>query len=234
MALFTIGDPHLSLGTEKPMDIFKGWDGYTEKLKENWQAMVSENDTVVLPGDISWAMSLDGSLKDFKFLDSLNGNKLILKGNHDYWWSTQNKIQKFFSENEIKTIKIIHNNSYFIEGVNICGTRGWILEKGVNNEEAFDQKIVNREAMRLETSIKHALSTHPEAPIIVFLHYPPIFRNEICKEILDIVLNYGIKECYYGHIHSTACKFALNSTAYSVNFHLVSADYLKFAPFKIK
>ena len=234
MALFTIGDPHLSLGSSKPMDIFSGWDGYTEKLKNNWQELVSPNDTVVLPGDISWGMSLEESLADFKFLDKLNGKKYILKGNHDYWWTTQNKIQNFFAKNSINSIKIIHNNSFYEENVNICGTRGWILEKGLNNEIQFDQKIVNREAMRLEASIKDAKKNHPDAPILVFLHYPPIFRNEVCKEILEIIINYGIKECYYGHIHSTACKYALNSEQYGINFHLVSADYLNFCPLRIK
>ncbi|MEG1993906.1 MAG: metallophosphoesterase, partial [Oscillospiraceae bacterium] len=174
MALYAIGDTHLSLSCDKPMDIFGGWDGYVEKLKENWQNVVKQEDTVVIPGDISWGMSLNDSLKDFEFIHKLNGKKLILKGNHDYWWSTKNKMDKFLLENGLTSIKIIHNNSEFAEGVNICGTRGWIFEKG----EAFDQKILAREAGRLEASIKDAQKSHPEAPIIVFLHYPPIYCNE--------------------------------------------------------
>ena len=230
MSLFAIGDTHLSLSCDKPMDIFGGWDGYVEKLKENWQNVVKDEDTVVIPGDISWGMSLNSSLKDFEFINNLKGKKLILKGNHDYWWSTKNKMDKFLLENGLTSIKIIHNNSVFAEGVNICGTRGWIFEKG----EAFDQKILAREAGRLEASIKDALSNHPEAPIIVFLHYPPIYCNEISKEILDIIIKYNIKECYYGHIHSAGCKYAINGTSQGIGLKLVSADFLNFMPYKIK
>ncbi|MEG1448604.1 MAG: metallophosphoesterase [Oscillospiraceae bacterium] len=230
MALYAIGDTHLSLSCDKPMDIFGGWDGYVEKLKENWQNVVKQEDTVVIPGDISWGMSLNDSLKDFEFIHKLNGKKLILKGNHDYWWSTKNKMDKFLLENGLTSIKIIHNNSEFAEGVNICGTRGWIFEKG----EAFDQKILAREAGRLEASIKDAQKSHPEAPIIVFLHYPPIYCNEISKEILDIIFKYNIKECYYGHIHSVGCKYAINGVANGINLKLVSADFLDFMPYKIK
>lgn len=230
MSLFAIGDTHLSLSCDKPMDIFGGWDSYVEKLKENWQNVVNDEDTVVIPGDISWGMSLNSSLKDFEFIHNLKGKKLILKGNHDYWWSTKNKMDKFLLENGLTSIKIIHNNSVFTEGVNICGTRGWIFEKG----EAFDQKILAREAGRLEASIKDALNNHPEAPIIVFLHYPPIYCNEISEEILDIIIKYNIKECYYGHIHSAGCKYAINGTSHGINLKLVSADFLNFMPYKIK
>lgn len=230
MSLFAIGDTHLSLSCDKPMDIFGGWDGYVEKLKENWQNVVKDEDTVVIPGDISWGMSLNSSLKDFEFLHNLKGKKLILKGNHDYWWSTKNKMDKFLLENGLTSIKIIHNNSVFTEGVNICGTRGWIFEKG----EAFDQKILARESGRLEASIKDALTNHPEAPIIVFLHYPPIYCNEISEEILDIIIKYNIKECYYGHIHSAGCKYAINGISNGIKLKLVSADFLNFMPYKIK
>lgn len=230
MSVFVIGDTHLSLSVDKPMDIFSGWDNYIERLQKNWQAIVKPEDTVIIPGDISWGMSLEQSLKDFQFLENLNGKKLLFKGNHDYWWSTATKIQNFFSQNGLKTLSILHNNSAHVEGMSICGTRGWIFD----STEEQNQKIITREAGRLKLSIEHALKNQPNTLPIVFLHYPPIFGVDSSEEIIDVLKHYNIKQCYYGHIHSTACKYAFNGERDGITYRLVSADYLEFVPLRIK
>ena len=152
MSLFAIADLHLSLGTDKPMDIFGGWSDYVTKLETNWQNKVRPEDTVVIPGDISWGMNFEQSKKDFEFINKLNGRKIISKGNHDYWWNTKNKMDKFFAENGFDTINILHNNHYSYDGYGICGTRGWISDNG----EPADQKVLAREAGRLALSIESA------------------------------------------------------------------------------
>ena len=141
MSLFAIGDPHLSLSVNKPMDIFRGWTDYTDRLAKNWNAVVGEGDSVVLPGDISWAMNFEEAKKDFQFLHSLNGTKYILKGNHDYWWNTMSKMTKFLDENNFDSIKIIHNNAYSVEGFAIGGTRGWFYD----DSEGDINKVILRE-----------------------------------------------------------------------------------------
>ena len=178
MALYTIGDLHLSEFSEKPMDVFGGvWQGYRDKIINNWNELITDDDMVVICGDISWGMSLKESLLDFRLIDSLPGKKLILKGNHDLWWDTVSKMKRFFKENDIKTIDFLHNNCYFYNSVAICGSRGWAWEEG----EAHDEKIWNRELLRLEASIKEAVKNKPEE-IYCFLHYPPVVdRNKIEK-----------------------------------------------------
>lgn len=227
MSLFVIGDTHLSLSVNKPMDIFNGWQDYTQKLEKNWRETVKEEDTVVIPGDISWGMSLEQALADFKFIDSLPGKKIILKGNHDYWWSTLTKAENFFAENEIKTIKILNNNHYEYEGIGICGSRGWIND----GSEPEDAKVIHREAMRLERSIQSALeaSLYP----VVFLHYPPIFLDSKNDEIMEVLEKYGIDLCFYGHLHGGACRLAHNGVKNGIDFRLISSDFLQFMPLDI-
>lgn len=227
MALFAIADLHLSLSSNKPMNVFDGWHNYVERLYDNWQANVSVNDTVVIPGDISWGMSLEEAAEDFRFIDRLNGKKIILKGNHDYWWSTKSKADKFFAEQGITSIQILHNNCYEYNGIGICGTRGWIND----GSEPADAKVIKREAMRLDRSISFACESGLKP--IVFLHYPPVFGNETNYDILDVLLKYEINNCFYGHLHSYACKKALNGTCYGINFRLISSDYLHFNPLNI-
>ena len=226
MSLYVIADLHLSFGADKPMDIFGGWQDYQNKIFTEWQKRVKEDDTVVIPGDISWAMSLDGALPDFKFIENLNGKKIILKGNHDYWWNTKSKIEKFFAENDIKSISILHNNSYRYKDISICGTRGWINE----TEKIADKKVLLREAMRLEASIK---SAEKETKKLVFLHYPPIFQNDQNYPIIEILKKYGIKEVYYGHLHGQSCLNAYEGEHDGINYKLVSGDHLEFIPYKI-
>ncbi|QEY34055.1 serine/threonine protein phosphatase [Caproiciproducens galactitolivorans] len=225
MSLFAIADLHLSLGCDKPMDVFSGWQNYTERLEKNWRAVVGRDDTVVIAGDISWAMNLEEAVNDFSFIHSLPGKKLILKGNHDYWWSTRKKIVEFLERNGLDTIQIIHNNAVVVGDIAVCGTRGWLY----NAETDEDVKIVNREVGRLNASIDDA--ERQGAKPVVFLHYPPVYDGAVCKEILDVLKERGIQKCYFGHIHgSQAARRAITGEYEGIKMVLISCDYLNFMP----
>ena len=186
MALYAIGDTHLSLASDKPMDVFGGgWEGYVDKLREGF-AQVEDGDTVVLCGDLSWAMGLEEGREDFAFLDSLPGRKLMLKGNHDYWWNTAAKMNRFFQENGFASLNILHNNCYEYGAYALCGTRGWFYE------ETGDQKVFRRELIRLEASLKAA----GERPKLCFLHYPPCYQGYVCREIIELLERYGVERCF--------------------------------------
>lgn len=229
MSLFAIADLHLSLGTDKPMDVFEGWENYTSRLRKNWSAAVREGDTVVVAGDISWAMKLEDSASDFRFIHTLPGRKLILKGNHDYWWSTKKKIEDFFSENGFDDLEIVHNCAVPAGDVAVCGTRGWLY----NAETEQDRKIVSREVGRLNASLEDA--KRKGLSPIVFLHYPPVYDGMECREILEVLLRNGIRDCYFGHIHgSIAAKRAPDGEYRGIRMHLISCDYLKFMPILVK
>ena len=228
MSLFVIADLHLSLGAEKPMDVFNGWQNYVERLEKNWRAVVQPEDTVVLAGDLSWAMKLEDTLRDFTFLHSLPGEKIIMKGNHDYWWSTRNKIDTFFAEHGLSSLKVMHNCAYRVGNRALCGTRGWLYR--AQSEE--DQKIVNREAGRLLASIEEAKKLGGE--LTAFLHYPPVYDGMECREILDILVDSGVTDCYFGHIHGQyAAKKALIGEYKQVKMHLISCDFVNFCPVRI-
>lgn len=224
MSLYAIADLHLSLGTNKPMDVFNGWDNYVQRLEENWKAVVGSNDTVVIAGDISWGINLEQSKKDFEFIDKLPGKKIFLKGNHDYYFATKNKIDMFFKENDFKTLKFLFNNCYEYGDYSICGTRGWVNEPG----KTADKKILEREAGRLKLSLDFAKKTP-----IVFLHYPPIFGDSRTQEILDVLHKYEIKQVYYGHLHGRSCKYAVQGEVDGIFYKLISSDYLNFKLFKV-
>ena len=224
MSLYVIGDLHLSLGSNKPMDIFGGWHNYLEKLEENWRRLVRPEDGIVLAGDSSWGMTLEESLRDFQYLQGLPGRKYLIKGNHDYWWGSARKMQLFFEENGLDSLKILHNNCAEEEGLILCGTRGWLFENGA----AFDQKIVNREAGRLEMSLK--ASQGMEGERVVFLHYPPLFGDQVLPEFIDLMEEWKVRRCYYGHLHGNACRIAFNGSYRGIRFQLVSADGPGFCP----
>lgn len=227
MSLWCIGDLHLSIGEDKPMDIFKGWENYMELIEKNWRENVSDDDTVVVPGDVSWAMNLKESYEDMKFIHNLPGTKIISKGNHDYWWTTMKKMNDFLSENNLTSIKILHNNHYRYENFGICGSRGWVSENG----EKADAKILARESIRLDMSIT---SAEKENLIpLVFLHYPPVYKNNVNYSIMEILHKHNIKECRYGHLHGRACENAVEGLYDGINFSLVSGDYIHFCPVKI-
>lgn len=228
MALFVMGDLHLSLSSDKSMDIFGGWENYVERIKENWNREVSPEDTVVVPGDISWAMSLKEAVADFRYIHELPGRKIILKGNHDYWWTTAAKMNNFLAENGFDSIFILHNNHYAYESYGICGTRGWIND----DSEPADAKVLAREAQRLETSIASAENAGLEP--LVFLHYPPLYGNEYNPDLLEVMYRHNIKRCWYGHIHGRkGHQNAVNGERDGIFFQLVSADYVQFCPVKI-
>ncbi len=224
MSLYAIADLHLSLSVDKPMNIFAGWDNHVERLERNWQNIVSDSDTVVISGDISWAINFDEAKADFDFINRLNGKKVILKGNHDYWWNSMTKMNRFLEENHFDTITILHNNHYPYGEYGICGTRGWIKD----SEEPADAKVLAREAGRLEASIKSALNDGKKP--IVFLHYPPIFANDYNHEILAVLCKYDIKNCYYGHLHGNAHRFAVCGEVDGINYQLIAGDFVQFCP----
>ncbi len=226
MSIFAIADTHLSFGTDKPMDSFPGWNDYVSRIENNWNKLITDSDTVVIAGDISWAMNFDELKADFDFINNLKGNKIILKGNHDYWWNTASKLNKFIEENGFDSIKILHNNSYTVEGVSICGSRGWMIE----SEEEHDEKVLNREVGRLKMSLDSAECEEK----IVFLHYPPVTENSVCESIIKLLTDYNIKRCYYGHLHGAAARLAVDGEYSEINFRLISCDRLRFMPLLIK
>ncbi|MBE6822036.1 metallophosphoesterase [Caproiciproducens sp. LBM24188] len=229
MALFAIADLHLSLGSDKPMDVFEGWKNYTEKLEHNWRSIVGEEDTVVIAGDVSWAMKLEEAQKDFAYIHALPGKKLIIKGNHDYWWSTRKKIETFLTANGFHSIQIVHNNAVSVGNVAVCGSRGWLY----NGETEEDKKIVNREVGRLNASIDEAVRLGKEP--IVFLHYPPVYDVFQCDEILQVLKQRGIQKCYFGHIHgSQAAKRAVVGEYEGIKMHLISCDHVGFTPVLVR
>ena len=227
MSVFVIADPHLSLGSEKPMDIFRGWQDYTSRLKANWEKLVSPGDTVVIPGDISWAMSLEEARTDLQFLDSLPGRKIIGKGNHDYWWATMRKMNAFKEENALHTIDFLFNNAYVAEDIAVCGTRGWFYDDKAENAE----KVIAREAGRLTASIEAALRTGKEP--VAFMHYPVVYESGVCGELLEVLKKYGIRRCYFGHIHGDRTGRYEKYEHEGITFSLISADFLTFCPKKI-
>ena len=227
MALYAIGDLHLCLGAPKPMDIFGGaWVGYMEKL-EAGIANITEKDTTVLLGDLSWALGLDGAVEDFSWINKIPGRKIIVKGNHDYWWSTVAKFNAFCVKNDFSNQFILNNNHYEYEGWAICGTRGWFFEEERSGEH--DAKVFKRELMRLETSLKSA----GNLPKIVFLHYPPIYKGYCCEEILQLLEQYGVRYCFYGHLHGASHGLAIEGLHNGVEYKLVSADRLNFIPYTV-
>lgn len=227
MALYTIGDLHLCLGAPKPMDIFGGnWVGYMEKLQQSL-SVIREADTTVLLGDLSWALGLDQAVADFAWIDRIPGRKIILKGNHDYWWSTASKFYKFCEDNQFKNQYILNNNCYTYDGWAICGTRGWFYEEERGSEH--DEKIFKRELMRLETSLLAA----GDLPKMVFLHYPPRYKGYECREILDLFEKYEVRRCYYGHLHGPSHALAVEGLWNGTEFRLAAADYLNFMPLPV-
>ncbi len=229
MALYVIGDLHLSLSSDKPMDVFGAkWTDHDRRLRQNFAAL-TEADTTVLCGDLSWGMGLEEAAEDLRFIDQLPGRKIILKGNHDYWWTTAAKMQAFFRQQGLQSIEILHNNCCLYGETALCGTRGWFFEEEKGG--GHDRKIMNREVMRLEASLKAG----GEREKLCFLHYPPRYGDGyVCREITELLSAYGVRECYYGHLHGPGQKAAVQGWVESVHYQLVSADYLGFAPRKIR
>lgn len=237
MSVFTIADLHLSTeaATDKSMEVFgHRWQDYTNRIEKNWRRLISDDDTVVIPGDISWALSLSESLSDLKFIDSLPGKKILGKGNHDFWWCTMKKHKEFLEKNEIKTISFLFNNAHETEDFIIAGSRGWFHDEnatGVPDNTDFD-KLVKREGQRLTLSLSEAMKlkeASPEKEIIVFMHFPPVWNDKPSENIIATLKEFGIKRVYFGHIHGS---YAVpQSFVYEdIKMHLISADFLEFVP----
>lgn len=234
MSIFVIGDLHLSFNNPKPMDIFgDNWSGHEEKIRSNWIENVSEDDLVILPGDFSWETYLEDTKLDFDYLNNLPGKKLLLKGNHDYWWTTVTSMRAFLKENNYTNIDFLYNNSYEFEDKIICGTRGW----SIIDEEA-DKKLINRELIRLELSLQDGINKYgTDKEIIVFMHYPPITKAKIVSEqeaeFVELMKEYNVKRCFYGHLHGASITEAVEGEIEGIEFKLVSADGLDFRLLKI-
>ena len=235
MSVFVIADLHLATAdSQKSMEVFgKRWKNYIQKMRDNWQRVVSDADTVIIPGDISWGLATSDALDDLLWLESLPGKKIIMKGNHDFWWSTASKLNKFFEENNIKTIKLLNNNALEVENYIVAGSRGWFTDRSMQNvEEDVDyDKIVNREAIRLRMSLNEAVALRGDTDreIVVFLHFPPVWGEFVCSPIIDLLKEYNIKRCFFGHIHGVySCPDAFEFE--NVKFYMISADFLDFLP----
>ena len=235
MAIYVIADLHLDIkSNEKSMEVFgTRWQNYTNRICENWKKLVDPNDTVIIPGDISWALTTQDALYDLLWIDRLPGKKIIMKGNHDFWWSTVSKMKKFFCENCISSIDILNNNAFEVENYIIAGSRGWFVDKSVQSTELnvdYD-KIVNREVIRLNMSLDYAqsLKSINNKEIIAFFHFPPVWSDYCCQPIIETLKEHNIKRCYFGHIHG--CYNQNGCFDYDgIKFNMISADYLDFIP----
>ena len=235
MSIYAIGDLHLSFKENKPMSIFgDNWEGHEDKIQKNWNENVGENDLVLIPGDFSWSTYLKDTDEDFMYLNNLPGKKLLLKGNHDYWWTTLKSMRDFLEKNDFANIDFLYNNSYEFEENIIAGTRGW-----VQSDEAEDKRLVLREIARLELSIQDGIKRYGEGKnIIVCMHYPPItnynLQNNVPSGFIQVMKKYNVKECVYGHLHGVSIKEAIQGNVDGINLKLVSSDSLDFRLLKIK
>jgi predicted phosphohydrolase len=229
MALYAIGDLHLSLGGSKPMDVFSGWENYVRRLEENWRSQINSDDMVVIAGDTSWAMCLEDCEADFAFIERLPGRKLLLKGNHDYWWATRALMEKWVAGKGFESIMFLHNSAECYENVLLCGTRGWQLEL----KDAHDEKISAREVQRLAHSLQAAKGYGGEGERLVFLHYPPVWPGGHFGRLCEVMAEYGVQRCFYGHLHGAMRARAVQGQRDGINYTLISADALGFSPLPI-
>ena len=239
MSIFVIADLHLSSSTDHPMDVFGSrWQCYTQKLCRNWQAIVAPEDSVIIPGDVSWAMNLPQARADFELLEALPGTKYLAKGNHDFWWETAAKMNRFFDEHHFSTLRLLYNNAYVLEDFIVCGTRGWFVEEGqqVTVGDVDYAKIVNREVLRLKLSLDAAkalqVGEHANKEILVFLHFPPVWNGFECREILELLETYGVRRCYHGHIHGIY-TVPPHRRVGNLELTMIASDFLDFMPKKI-
>ena len=239
MSVFAIADLHLSSDGSKSMEVFGArWKDYMQKIQKNWNAVVSPEDTVIIPGDISWGLKLEDALDDLLFLDALPGQKLIGKGNHDFWWSTASKMQALMDANKMESIRLLYNNAYLVEDRIVCGTRGWFVEENQQHTvgSVDYMRIVNREVIRLRLSLDEAVKLRAESerklPILVFLHFPPVWNGFVCREILAVLQEYGVTSCYFGHIHG-AYSLPRCFSFEGIDFSLCAADAIHFTPMLI-
>ena len=231
MALYAMSDLHLSLTVQKPMDIFgPAWHNYMDKIKSGWNKTVSSDDTVIVGGDISWGMYLDEAMEDFRLLNSLPGKKVLLRGNHDYWWESLTKLKAFAKDNGFDTLEFLQNDSFCADGFAICGTRGWLTPHN-DGFGSKDRKIYERELIRLSLSIENGKKRFPDCSMIAVLHFPPV-RPDGCVDegICKILKSFDVRKCLYGHLHGQVAQNAFEGISEGIDFRLTSADYLNFIP----
>lgn len=242
MSIFAIADLHLSLTSGKPMDVFgPSWENYVERLETAWRSKIRPEDTVLIPGDISWGMTMDEALADFRFIESLPGTKILSKGNHDFWWNTNKKVEDFFALHGLTSMKLLKNNGYLVENSLIAGTRGWLLPENPESKEG-DEKIYLREVGRLERSLQDSIRmyenareadptlTEKEVRRIAMLHYPPVYDPERENGFTQALQKYGFTLCLYGHLHGRGHLKAFNGEKDGVEYRLIAADFLRFDP----
>ncbi len=238
MAVWTIADLHLAHAVNKPMNKFgRRWAGHTEKIETRWRALVEDGDTVVIPGDISWGMTLEEAKEDLAFIDRLPGKKLLSRGNHDYWWASLAKMRALCEAENFTTLEFMQNSAHPVEKLIIAGSRGWYIEQRLQNtpEPTDYEKIVTRECLRIGMSLDEAdklKTANPDAEIIVFLHFPPVFGDFICEPIVETLKSRGIRDCYFGHIHGVY-NVPGDFEYEGIRMHLISADFLDFYPVKV-
>jgi len=228
VAVYGIADLHLDSIGDKPMDIFgSNWIDHQENTFSNWKEVVSEDDLVLIAGDISWALRLSEAYIDLKKIDELPGHKVISRGNHDYWWSTKSKLEGL----DLKTIHFLHNDSYTYDSIVICGARGWAA-KDSDEFDSHDEKIFSREINRLDYSLSSIKDNTLEK--VVMIHYPPFnTENKSPNEFVDIMKKHNVTKCVYGHLHGEGHKFAVEGYVDGIDFYCISSDYINFIPKKI-
>lgn len=240
MSVFVIADLHLSTENKsKSMEVFgTRWTDYQKRIEINWNKLVGENDTVIIPGDISWALSLNDAVPDLRFLNSLLGKKIIMKGNHDFWWNSVKKMNELFEKENINTISILNNNALVVENYIITGSRGWFIDESTQtkNVNADFDKVNNREAIRLKIGLDAAQKLRniysDNKEIIAFFHFPLAWNGYKNEKLISLLSDYGIKRCYFGHIHG---NYGITSDIEhsGIKMKLISADFLNFIPFHI-
>lgn len=241
MKIFAISDLHLSFNapfdpdnwqraeTHKPMDVFSDdWKHHYKVIFDNWLHMVSKDDVVLLPGDISWATKLAETAHDMDYLGMLPGTIVAVQGNHDYWWQSISQVRKAIPDN----MQVIQNDHLVLDDIAICGTRGWVCPNNGGGFNAHDEKIYQREIIRLENSLKSIKK--PVNEIVVLMHYMPTNEKHQRSGFIEVMERYGVTSTIYGHLHSKAQRYRLPDNAWGINFHLVSADYVKFNPALIR
>lgn len=227
MSLYAISDLHLAFNVDKPMDIFGSkWENHVSRLEENWRRKITEEDTVLIGGDISWGMNMDETIEELDWIHKLPGKKIIIKGNHDYWWNSITKLNSMYDN-----MKFIQNNSFSYEDYGICGTRGWIIAEEENASE-HDKKIYNRELLRLRMSIEDARKKG-FTKIIAMIHYPPILEKDNKTKLVEILEEYNVEKVIYGHIHGQGLSRAFKGFIGSCEYILTSGDFIDFDPIKI-
>jgi len=229
MGILAIGDLHLSTSNNKPMDVFGGeWENHIEKIREGWNRVVDDGDLVIVAGDISWAMHLDEALSDLNLLDALKGTKLLLRGNHDYWWSSISKVRAVLPP----SILALQNDSFTWQETVICGTRGWICPGEEGFTDNGDEKVYLREVQRLQLSLDHAVKSGCKR-IIAAMHYPPYNRNNQESDFTKLLEEYNVEICVFGHIHDQGRDYIFQGLKNGVQYCFVAADGINFTPVRL-